>query len=249
MKEKSLVVKVKKNQVAEVVDNSPAGMIRAAVAGGADLEKLKGLLELQERFEANQAKKAYHKAMAAFKANLPQIIKDKKVSYSAGTGTVKYSHATLFNIMNKITPELSKHGLSVAWTDRQDEKTIFVTCRITHELGYSEETTIGAPADVSGSKNAIQAIGSTISYLERYSVLGLIGAATKDQDDDAKSACPLEYISESQLSNLLYLIDNNKISKSKFLAYMKLDKLENMPKSDFQKAMTTLNNIANTGKP
>jgi hypothetical protein len=242
-KDRALVVK-------DEIKGTPALLISQAVAKGADLDKLEKLLALQERWEANEARKAFHKAMAEFKANLPEIIKDKKVSYTAGAGTVKYNHATLFNIMNKITPQLSKYGLSVAWMHKQTDKEIFVTCRITHELGYSEETTISAPADTTGSKNAIQAIGSTISYLERYSVLGLIGAATKDQDDDGKAVGPVvEYIDDKQLSELCDIIDNAKVNKSKFLEYMKIKKLEEMPKSDFKKATTALENIVKGGKP
>ncbi len=233
---------LKKELVVTVV-NSPAELIRTAVAGKADLGQLKELIELQERYDAIQAKKAYHKAMAEFKANLPEIIKDKKVSYTAGTGTVKYNHATLYNIMNKITPELSKYGLSVAWTHKQIDKEISVTCKITHAFGYSEETTITAPADTTGSKNAIQAIGSTISYLERYSVLGLIGAATKDQDDDALAAGPVkptEYIGDKEL----HLIRDSLIavegSEKKFVEYMKIESLEKMLKSDYPKALAAL---------
>ncbi len=77
MKKKALAVK--KELGLSKVENSPAEMIRMAVAGNADLEKLEKLLSLQERYEANEAKKAYHVAMATFKANPPKIDKDKKV--------------------------------------------------------------------------------------------------------------------------------------------------------------------------
>jgi len=174
--------------VREEVKGTPALLISQAIAKGMDLDKLEKLLVLHERYEANESRKAYHKAMAAFKADLPQIIKDKRVNYAAGGGQVRYSHASLFNVMNNLNPALSKYGLSAAWIQKQTEKEIAVTCRITHELGYSEETTLVGPADNSGAKNAIQAIGSTNSYLERYTVLALLGIATKDQDDDSQAA-------------------------------------------------------------
>jgi len=181
------VAVVKEKEVAIMQGNSPADMIRMAVAGKADLNSLEKLLELQERFEANQARKAYHQAMAEFKANAPKIGKDKKVGYSTSKGNVGYSHASLSNVTDKISAELSKHGLSASWTTKQNGQ-IMVTCKITHILGHSEETTISAPADASGSKNAIQAIGSTITYLERYTLLALAGLATHDMDDDGKAA-------------------------------------------------------------
>lgn len=160
----------------------PANLIDQAITSGADLEKLEKLLILQERFEANEAKKAYHRAMTAFKANPPDIEKDRKVKFL----NVKYSHASLANVTKKINEALSKHGLSASWSVTQNNN-ISVTCKITHEQGYSEETTITAPADSTGSKNVIQAIGSTISYLERYSILALTGLTTYEMDNDANN--------------------------------------------------------------
>jgi len=221
----------------EVVDNSPAAMIRTAVKGGANLEQLKGLLDLQERFEANEARKAYHKAMAAFKANSPKIDKDKTVAY----GNTKYNHASLANVTEKISAELSKHGLSASWSTKQNGQ-VLVTCKITHELGHSEETTLGAPSDTSGSKNAIQAIGSTITYLERYTLLALTGLATSDMDDDDGNAAgkPVEYIDEKEQGQILDYINELNAKLPKFLEYMKAEKVELILKSDFQKAITAL---------
>lgn len=168
----------KKNPVV-VETGSPTGLIKQAVESGADLEKLGKLLELQERWDATQAKKAYNQAMAEFKANPPKIGKDKTVSY----GNTKYNHASLANVTDKVNTELSKYGLSAFWTTNQNGK-ILVTCRITHVQGHSENTTLSASADTSGSKNPIQAIGSAITYLQRYTLLALTGLATFDQDDD-----------------------------------------------------------------
>ena len=135
----------------KIMVGSPAEMIKEAISGGANLDQLEKLLTLQERWEANEAKKAYHRAMAAFKANPPEIEKDKKVAF----GNTKYNHATLANVTKKINDSLCKHGLSASWIVTQSGA-VSVTCRITHEQGHSEETTLSAPADTSGSKNAIQ---------------------------------------------------------------------------------------------
>ena len=191
MAKKAEVIKVnkveKQKTLVKTESSSPAEIIASAIAGGADLEKLKGLMELQERWEGNEAKKEYHKAMAAFKANPPEINKDKQVSYNTGKGKTEYKHASLANVCNKINSELSKHGLSASWTTRQNGS-IAVTCKITHIKGHSEETTLAAGADTTGSKNSIQAIGSTITYLERYTLLSLTGLATFEQEDDGMAS-------------------------------------------------------------
>lgn len=165
-------------------DLSPGAMISKAVQTGTDLNQLEKLLELQIKWEGNEAKKAYHRAMAEFKKNPPDIEKDRRVSYKAGGGTTEYSHASLANVTKKINKALGEQGLSASWETKQENGSVTVTCRITHEQGHSEETSLTASPDTSGSKNAIQAIGSTISYLERYTVLALTGLATSDMDDD-----------------------------------------------------------------
>ncbi len=141
------------------------------------------------------------------------------------------------NVVEKISAELSKHGLSASWTTKQNGA-ILVTCKITHILGHSEETTLSAPSDTSGSKNAIQAIGSTITYLERYTLLALTGLATEDQDNDGQGV--VEYIDEKQLNLIIDSLAEINAPIPKFLEYMKLEKLEVMPKSDFKKALAAI---------
>ena len=161
-------------------------LVMKAMDKGYTPEFIEKMMDLSERNEKNIARKAYHEAMAAFKANPPEIGKDKKVSFDVGNRTTSYNHASLANVTGKINRALSEHGLSAGWTTVQNEKGITVTCTITHKFGHGESTTLTAAPDTSGSKNAIQAIGSTVSYLERYTILALTGLATHDMDDDGK---------------------------------------------------------------
>jgi len=220
------------------VSVSPAQMVQVLIEKGMKPEDLEKMLVLQERYEANQARKAYHMAMANFKANAPEIKKDKKVRFKTSQGETAYNHASLYNVTNTINEALSKHGLSASWKTAQNG-TISVTCKITHSMGHSEETTLTANSDTSGSKNSIQAMCSTITYLERYSLLALTGLATSDQDDDGQSS-EIEYIDEKQLSQLRDFIDNDNVNLPKFLEYMGLEELEKMPKGSFQKALSAL---------
>jgi len=215
-------------------NQSPATLIEKAIAGGANLEQLEKLMILKERYEANEARKAYHVAMAQFKSNPPKIEKDQTVKYK----DVKYNHASLANVTEKINEALSKCGLSASWSTKQNGS-VTVTCKITHAMGHSEETSLSAPADTTGSKNAIQAIGSTISYLERYTLLALTGLATYEQDDDAKNI-NVEFISEKQLNNIVDLLASLDVGQAKFCKFMKVDKLDDIPASDYQKAVAAL---------
>lgn len=219
----------------EKAASTPAELIHQAVANGADLTKLEKLLELQERWETNEAKKSYHKAMAAFKANPPDIEKDKKVSF----GNTKYSHATLANVVEKINAALSRHGLSASWMVNQNG-TVSVTCKITHVHGHHEETTLAAPADNSGSKNSIQAIGSTITYLQRYTLLALTGLATHDMDDDGVAAQAPQFISGEEAAGIQKSLTEIGSEPHKFLSYMGVKSLGEILKSDLKKAQIAI---------
>lgn len=161
---------------------TPVELLRMAVEQNADIDKLAKLMDLQERWERNEARKAYVVAMNAFKAAPPSIIKNKKVTF----GTTTYSHATLDHVCDAVTKGLSEHGISHRWKVDQAEGWIRVSCVLTHDAGHSEETTLQAQPDTSGSKNSIQAVGSTVTYLQRYTLLAATGlAASNDTDGNA----------------------------------------------------------------
>jgi len=151
-----------------------------ALQAGMSIEQMTGLMELQERFEANEARKAYVAAMAEFKRYPPTIYKDKEVNF----GNTHYSHATLGNVTGVIVDALARHGISHRWDTKQEGGKITVTCTLTHSMGHSESTQLEAEPDASGQKNKIQQIASAISYLQRYTLLAASGMAVQDQFDD-----------------------------------------------------------------
>lgn len=226
-----------------VVVKSPSELIELAIdKGGVDLEKLYKVLEFSREVEKDAARRAYHDAMATFKANAPEVVsKNKKVNYVTKTGgTVKYNHATLSNIVKAITSGLSKNGLSVSWPSKQADGKLTVTCKITHIKGHSEEFSLTGPLDDSGGKNAIQSLGSTASYLERYTLLMATGLATEDQDDDGKTAGPVEYITDKERSELTDMAVDAGASLPKLIAYLKVEDLSKLEKKDLAKAKLAL---------
>jgi hypothetical protein len=216
-------------------------VIQFALQNNAGVEQLEKMMQLQERYEANEAKKAYHVAMAAFKANPPKIDKDSNVKY----GQTEYNHATLGNVTEKINKALSEHGLSAAWQTSQKDKMIAVTCKITHILGHSESTRLEAGADTSGAKNSIQAIGSTVTYLQRYTILSLTGLATEEMDDDGNGS-EAEYVNEEQVKKWKVAIENKKIDMSMFLDYMGSKSIDKILVRDIKKADIAIKNAKGT---
>jgi hypothetical protein len=167
---------------------TPSDLLRYALDRKVDIVQLRELYELQKIWEADQAKKTFVAQMAAAKADAPIIVKEKSVSYATkGGGTTAYMHATIGNVVGNIVPWLAKHGFSHRWTTRQEGGLIYVTCTLTHEAGHSETCELFAAPDESGGKNAIQALVSAKTYLERHTLLALTGLATSDDDDDGRA--------------------------------------------------------------
>jgi hypothetical protein len=163
---------------------SPLSIVQQALDKGIPGEQLQALMDFAERYQANVAKQAYDAAIAQFKAKPPRINKNKDVSF----GTTKYSHATLDEVTDKVTAALSAVGISHKWAVEQTDKEISVSCILTHAQGHSERTTLKASADTSGSKNPIQAIGSAVTYLQRYTLLAATGLAVAGSDNDGQGA-------------------------------------------------------------
>ena len=172
------------NEMQLASDASPITRIIELIGQGAEIDtnQIEKIIELNERHEANEARKAFHVAMAEFKKDPPEIIKDKlNTQYGS-------NYSSLANVTSTISTALSEHGLSATWKPDQKDGQIYVTCFLTHRLGHSEETTLFAPPDGSGSKNPIQQIKSTISYLEQITLLAAVGLATNDMGDDGNGA-------------------------------------------------------------
>lgn len=163
-----------------VIPASPSHLLELAISKDLDVEKLRELMQLQKEWQADRAKEEFFKALAQFQALAPELRKSRQVNFK----DVHYSYASLGDITRQIRQPLEKVGLAYRWeiTDTMEE--IKVTCLISHSGGHTEKTTMTAKPDVTGSKNPIQARGSTITYLQRYTLIGALGLSTADADVD-----------------------------------------------------------------
>ena len=163
-----------------VTQANPLAMVQAALERGMDAETIGKFMDLADRHEAKQAKRDFDEAMSRFREECPVIRR------TADAHNSKY--AKLSNVITAIKGTMADCGLSHSWRTEQDSGLISVTCVVSHVGGHSERTTLAGEPDKSGSKNSIQAIGSTVSYLERYTLFAILGIASSDMDDDGGSA-------------------------------------------------------------
>lgn len=224
-------------------------LIRAAIQNKYQPELIEKMMDLQERFEKNEAKKDYFEAVAAFKAEAPPVKKDKYNKWFESWYT------SLGNLLDTYNPFLGKHGLSISFsTPEQTEKTMTVECKLSHKSGHSESECITAPIDqaavgkVSGqkSRNPIQDIKSTFTYLRSATceaILGVSGTEASSIDDDGNSAGEqheTKFISEDQKKKIESLMIKTDINATVFLKSLKVDDLEKLPARQYDYAMGIL---------
>lgn len=161
---------------------TPDQLLTLAINRDLDIDKLAKLMELQDRYNKDLARKAFFAALSDFQIQCPEIRKSKEVNF----GNTKYSYAPLADIDRQIKKSLRDHGLSKRWEIDDQGEEIIVTCFITHTDGHTEKTHMRSKADTSGSKNPIQARGSAIEYMKRYTLIGALGLTTADQDIDGR---------------------------------------------------------------
>jgi hypothetical protein len=227
---------------------TPMEMLDRAVSSGASVETLERLMNLQERWEANQARKAFDDAMAAAKAEIPTINKNRMVDFTGKTGVrTHYRHEDLGEIARTVDPILAKHGLSYRFrTASPVGEPVTVTCVISHRDGHSEENTLVGPRDESGNKNAIQSIGSTLSFLQRYTLKAGLGLAASYDDDGKKSDD--DPISQDQVKVIRDLIDATGSDIAKFCKYIGVESIPEIQASAFKRAVAVLENKKGGGK-
>jgi len=195
-------------QVKANIVQSPDNFIAQAIQSNAPVETLERLMALKERYEASEAKKAYIQAMQQFQTIKPELKRTSGVKFSTAKGTTEYNFCSLSDIEKALKVPLSECGLTYRFENTGGEGSFGVRCIVTHVAGHSESTGMTAPADSSGNKNAIQAIGSTSTYLMRYTLIAAFALTTADEDDDGASNSDLPLIKLISQSQALHNIDN-----------------------------------------
>lgn len=158
---------------------------RAAMNPAVDIDKMERLFEMRERAIAREAKVAYFEAMARLQVALPAIA--ERGGIKNNTGKVQSTYARWEDINTAIKPVLTEHGFALSFRTGQEDGQIVVTGILSHSAGHSEETTMRLPIDGSGSKNAVQAIGSSTSYGKRYTAQALLNLVSYGEDDDGRA--------------------------------------------------------------
>ena len=227
---------------------------RIATNPNANLDALDRIVALRERVAASEAKAAFDRALSAMQPELPAIdskgritVYSKKDREKLGGPTPEDTpqqvtpYALLADINDAVRPALAAHGFAISHRMGQaaDGK-ITVTGILSHRDGHREETTITLMHDSSGSKNSVQAVGSSISYGRRYTTLALLNISSRapqDADDDGRAAgAQPATITADQAEEIRQMIVGTKSNEPKFLATFGVESVEALRPSQFDQA-------------
>lgn len=196
----------------------------------ADIDKLEKMLDMQERVINRTAMEAFNAGMAAMQSELPSI-EEKTEGHN-------YKYAKFEHINEAVKPTMHKYGFAVSFRVKSETNAIEVTGVLMHKQGHREETTLTLPADTSGSKNAVQAVGSAVSYGKRYVLCSLLNISTHGEDDDAMQLT--ETVSDEQEANIKALIEETKTNTGDFLRHFKIQSVGDLHAKNYNMAVGML---------
>lgn len=213
------------NEVSVNVQAGFLGLIEKVVSNPeANIQMLEKIIEVQERVMAKQAEIDFNADLAVMLAEIPVIAKTSDIKVQTKTGGnfgIKY--AALDEIVEVVRPIMSKYGFSVNFKHEQNSAShVKVTCILRHKHGHSETNEITLPLDNSGSKNAVQSVGSTITYGKRYTLCSSLNIATGDDKDgftvSAENANAKQGLSDKRFQDALKAVQNGSFSIDKLFS-------------------------------
>lgn len=231
-------VAVQPHQLMDVIQqlvNSPNALDK--------IEVIERMMAMQERLEKKQAEREFIEAMNRLAPLLPEIDKKGRVAYEGKNGKegMDRLYARLEDIDRAIRPLYSVEGFSLAWdTQEGPGGKIRVIGKLSHIGGHVENRQLDLPHDPSGSKNGIQAVGSTVKYGRRMLTVMFFNLITKDDPEDTDGR-DVSVISEDQAIVIRDLIAETKSNEKNFLQLIAgAESIETIPTRDYKRIVNAL---------
>lgn len=227
---------------------------RASRDPAVDLAKLEGLMAMKERVEKQRASIAYAEAFVELLSDLPTIDRNGRlVVYSKAdrdpvTGAIREGatpiqttkYAKMDDILAALLPVLHKHGFFPRFEHQTlPDGRIATTAILRHRAGHEERATTVLKHDIGGSKNDVQAAGSSQNYGRRYSllaVLPIVSHAPEDADDDGVKAGQAG-IDADQLAYIQQLLRDTGSDVSLFVEHLGATSLAELTVKQYQNGL------------
>jgi len=161
-------------------------LLQLAIDKEGSIDVIERLAKLQLEMQDRDDKVAFTRAMSGFKDEVPKILRTRSIA--GKNGQEMYKAVALEDVADPLMKALLKHRITYRFktSDLADGR-IRVTCYLRLEgTAYEEEgSTLAAPPDTSGGKDLLKGVGSTTSYLEKYTLMASCGVHVYGSDPEA----------------------------------------------------------------
>lgn len=172
-----------------------ASIVERAAFAGMPVEMIEQLRLMARDERAEDARREFEGAFAEMQPSLPAVAK-------LGEGHQNARYAKLEDMQAMARPILRAYGFSTRFKVNDIESGVEITCILSHRNGHSDSDTMRLPLDTSGSKNNVQARGSTVAYGKRYTFANILGIQTGGEDNDAVNAASGETLTPDQVKQV-----------------------------------------------
>lgn len=146
---------------------------------------LVAIIGYEENRMKEERERLYFDAMREMQNEIPELPKTKEATDKNGKS---YKYCPLPLMRKIIQPYLYKYGFIYRWDFRQTENNkIECTIILKHSGGHFETASMTTDPDNAEGMGNIQSIGSSRTYLQRYTFIAVMGLTTAEDDNDGAS--------------------------------------------------------------
>jgi hypothetical protein len=229
---------IEQNPIAQTTEqNMIAVLAKIASDPSTDVDKIERLLDVQIKMLDRQAKMDFDQALARVQSQMPRIKQNGSIKTRDGKVTSRYMKYEDIDLV--IRPMLQEEGLSLVHDREEMHGKMIVKTTLKHRGGHQETVSIPLPYDtVNALKSAVQAAVSTFSYGKRVNVCSIFNLVAEGEDDDgADTHIKIDEVQAAHIKDTLH--DTNS-DVARFLEYMGVDCVDNIPMKDYTKATNAL---------
>src|SRR5580698_8876397 len=218
---------------------------RLATRSDLNIDVFERLLTARRQEEDRAAERAFNLAMSVAKGELQPVLKTRDVDYPSkkeGAARVKYRYENFADVAKIVDPVFSAHGLSYRFAIEQQGDLARVTCIVSHSDGYSDRVRLESKVEPgSTGMSMVQALGSVLTYLQRYSLRAAIGLAAAVDDDGKAAGGTSPKIVDEQAAELRKLFDETGRSVATMLNLIGVNEIEDLTVDQFMRVRSALN--------
>lgn len=221
---------------------------RAATNPEVDVDKMERLMAMARQLQADKAKAAFNKALAAVQSETRIIGAD------ASNPQTRSRYATYSKLDKALRPIYTAHGFSLSFDTGANAPPdmVEVLGYLAHTDGHTHTYRALMPADGKGAKGndvmtKTHAAGAAMSYGMRYILKMAFNIAVGEDDQDGNGT--METIGPGQAADIKALMEEVGADKAAFLAFYGIERVEQLPLAKYEAAARLLRQKGKRGAP